>query len=208
MGIWTGDKGYGLEILVSQRRAKTLTPALFLGAMAGAAATTVWLVPEPPGIDSFAAPPFILAFLAFGALIFGPLLATLASPMAAISLDLLAMALILAFGPNPPAVEMGDYLAVGGILVALGALWPLAARVSLVRYDFIPSALGHVNIWFLGGILLGLTLTASFLVQYPVLDGFFYRAALTGSFLALSVSISWLWGLVVLLALGFWRLFF
>ncbi|MDR0549955.1 MAG: hypothetical protein LBI10_11185 [Deltaproteobacteria bacterium] len=212
LGVWTGDRGYGLDILVSPKRAKTLIPALFLGALASATALTVWLIPaltegQAPTL-ALAPIPLILVALAGGSLILGSILANVASPMVALGLDLLLLTLLLAYGPRPPAGEMATYLVLGGILATLGALWPLAARVSLVRYDFIPSGLGHVNVWFLGGILVGLTITASFLIQYPVLAAFFYRAALISSFLALAVSFNWLWGLIAVLALGVWRLFF
>jgi hypothetical protein len=173
-------------------------------------ATVVWFGPELASTQTqvFALTALVLTTIAIGGLILGSLLANVASPMAALGLDLLILALLLAFGPRPPAGEMATYLVLGGILATIGALWPLAARVSLVRYDFIPSGLGHVNVWFLGGLLVGLTITVSFLVLYPSLATFFYRAAFASSFLALAVSLNWLWGLSALLALGVWHFFF
>jgi hypothetical protein len=207
LGLWTGgDRVYGQDILVSPRRAKTLTPSLFLGAVAGAAAATAWAIPylgaDPGAVWPLA--PLALVALALGALVLGPLLAAMASPMAALGLDLLALTLVLAFGPRPPAAEISSFLALGAILAPLGALWPLAARVSLVRYGFIPSGLGHVNVWFLGGTLIGLTLTAAFMIQCPLMGGDFYRVALFGSILALAVSWNWPLALAALAGIGAW----
>ncbi|MDR1871958.1 MAG: hypothetical protein LBS60_08625 [Deltaproteobacteria bacterium] len=204
MGLWTGEKVYGLDILITPRRARTLTPALFLGTIAATMAVTIWLLPfftsDQAPVWTFA--PHILVFLALGALAWGPLLAAIASPMAALGLDFFFLGLILFLGPNPPALLSSSWLSIGGILISLGAIWPLGARISLIRYGFIPSGLGHVNIWFLGGALIGLTVTVAFLSQHPHMAASFYQIAFASSLLALAITWNWLWGLLVLVGLG------
>jgi hypothetical protein len=207
LGLWTGDKVYGQEILVSPRRVKTLTPALFLGTMASSVAASVWAIPLLTESQAGWWPmaPLILVSLALGAMLLGPVLASLATPMTALGLDLLFLTLILAFGPRPPAEDLKTWLCLGIILTSLGALWPLAARLSQVRYGFIPSGLGHINFWFLGGLLIGLTITTAFLTHFPLLANFLYKGALISSILALVICWSWLWGLIALLTIGVWR---
>ncbi|MDR1395466.1 MAG: hypothetical protein LBK52_04760 [Deltaproteobacteria bacterium] len=210
LGLWTGERGYGQDILISPRRTRTLTPALFFGTTAGTVAVAVWTIPSMAADPAVIWPavPIILVSLALGALILGPLLAAPASPMTALGLDLFLLTLVLILGPRPPAGPALSWLSLGLILIPLGALWPLAARVSLVRYGFIPSGLGHTNLWFMGSLLIGLTVTAAFLVQYPQLAGYFYQAAIAGSILAAAASWNWVTAAAALAGTGTWFILF
>jgi hypothetical protein len=203
LGLWTGDKVYGQEVLVSSKKTKTLTPILFLGTVAGSTAAAVWTIPDLTGNPSvlWLIIPISLAALSLGALVLGPVLAAAFKPIAALSISLFFLAAFLVLGPDPPSGIMITWICLGVILIPIGALWPLAARVSLVRYGFIPSSLGHVNFWLMGGLLIGLTITTAFLVQYPQMADIFYQAAIICSILALAISWSWHWFLGAILAI-------
>ncbi|MDR1578244.1 MAG: hypothetical protein LBT86_08505 [Deltaproteobacteria bacterium] len=207
LGLWSGDRSYGLDILCSPRRAKTLTPALFLGALAATLAATTWLYLSLSADQMALWPlwPLLLIALIVGALLLGPLLAALTAPMTALAIDLLFLTLIIAFWPRPPATNVLSWLGLGATLVTLGALWPLAARVSLIRYGYIPSGLGHINFWLMGGLLTGLTLATALLGHSTNLANLVYRLAFIGSTLALAISWSWLWGLIASVVLITWH---
>jgi hypothetical protein len=126
--------------------------------------------------------------------------------MTALALDLLLLTLILAFGSKPPAIDINSWWTLGALLTTLGALWPLAARVSLVRYSFIPAGLGHINFWLMLGILIGLTVATTMLAFSPNQANLIHRMALIGSITALAISWRWLWGFLAFVALGTWHL--
>ncbi|MDR1086175.1 MAG: hypothetical protein LBP22_15290 [Deltaproteobacteria bacterium] len=207
LGLWTGEKVYGQDILVSSKRARTLTPALFFGTSAGSVALAVWTIPDMtlhPG-SLWPTVPIVLVSLSAGALVLGPFLAAVAAPMTAIGLDVFLLTLFLALAHHPPTGEITTWLSLAAVSAPMGALWPLAARVSLVRYGFIPSSLGHINFFLMGGLLIGLTVTTAFLVQYPQLTDLFYQASICFSVLSLAVSWNWPAALVALATLLGWH---
>jgi hypothetical protein len=147
LGVFKG-KVYGQDLAISERLARTVAPASTLGAAAAASALgpRFWGGPLWP----------LLALTAAGALILGPLLALLASPVTALALNLglLALALGLELAP-PPETDLGSTLQAIAPLLPLGALWPLAARIQVARSQCVAQAIARLGALILAGLLAG-----------------------------------------------------
>jgi hypothetical protein len=196
LGYFTFDSGRGQELLVYGRTAQTLKPAAFLGAAAAGGAAALALAAESPAAGIFPEP-WGAAFLiplavCLGAAAIGPALARAASPMTALGLDVFLLSLFLAFGPQ----EGGLPAAWARHLVPLalaGALWPLAARVSLVGEGFFPLSLARLQLWLLAGASAGAAACSLAWRLWPeasVQETLSY-VALAGAFLAAAPTISW-----------------
>ncbi|MDR2443630.1 MAG: hypothetical protein LBE31_08940 [Deltaproteobacteria bacterium] len=207
LGIWYGEKLYGSELNVSWRLARTLVPASFLGALAasGAMSTRLWPQTYIPNFSIW------LVLAAIGALTLGPFLASVSSPMNALGLAIL----LVVFGAGSYSTDVSPsdhfsytFLRSALMPVALGALWPLSARVQLARSSLQSSGLGRLNFWLLAGISIGLMAP-----KLPGLEEFIKNSlpaqvALFGAFLALAPSLGWWLGLILWLgsALLLWFL--
>jgi hypothetical protein len=211
LGLWTGEKSYGRDLMVTGRVSKTLAPSVFLGALAGGAAISAGLGLSPaPAMDfSALSQGFWLKVIsvplamALGSSILGPALAALVSPMAALGLDLLFLSLSLAFpfrGPN----FFGEFTSLFWTLCCLGALWPLAARVSLFKEGFFASNLGRLDLWASLGLSMGLALALAWRFSLPLYGKPLAFIALLASYLSLGPSFSWSMSAVLAAGLGLW----
>jgi hypothetical protein len=164
LGVFKG-KVYGQDLSVSVRLSKTVVKACFLGAGAAAASFSPELFPRAIAPGAWPAPVAFLALGALGSILLGPLLALLASPVTALSMALMLLALSVGLGPgmageSSPGGPLGPYLVAAPALVSLGAVWPLAARIQVAKTDLVAPAMGRLSLWLLLGLMAGLLCSA------------------------------------------------
>jgi hypothetical protein len=205
LGYFTIEPSHGQELLVYSRAASTLKPASFLGALAAGAAL-LWVCPNGPPLPSLFSevwgPLFLVPVtLALGALVLGPALAFLASPMMALCLDLLLLSLYLAFIPEIREGG-GVFLGFGAPLFIIGALWPLSARVGVSSKGFLPLSLGSINFWLLLGFVLGLIGALVLDLPRELLVRVTAYLTLAAAFLAAAPQLSWIFTGVLALIVG------
>jgi hypothetical protein len=206
LGYFTFESGRGHELLVYDRACQTLKPASFLGAAGAAGAAALAAAggfpaagfPEPWG-TAFLIP---LA-LALGTVLLGPALARVASPMTALGLCLIALSLFMAFGPSGGGPG-GAWLRLVAPLALLGALWPLAGRVTAGGKGFFPLSLASMNVWILSGATAGIGAFLTLAATRPGESQARVTAyvALAAAFLAAGPSLSWLFTGVLATAIG------
>jgi hypothetical protein len=201
LGLWSGEKIYGRELSVPFRLSRNVVPATFFGALAACSALVIGPWPE---IGPWAAPVIIVILAALGALTIGPFLAAAVSPVTSLGLALV----FLAFGAYPVSIghQVADtlgWLRFGLPPMALGAIWPLAARIQLARGTLQTAALGRLNFWLLAGLAAGL-IAASVEIDpistFTTSASFPAQMALLGAFLAMVPSVGWGIGLILLSA--------
>jgi hypothetical protein len=197
LGIFKG-KVYGQDLVVSARLAKTVVPASFLGAAAAAMALSPALFGESQSGDFWRLLPSRLLLAAFGAIILGPILARLATPVNALGWALALLALGIGFGPelasSRAAALAGPESPLWGqapALAPLGAVWPLAARVQVARSDQVAPAIGRLDLWLVLGAAGGFS-AAGLLALEGGSPGFWPSvAAWTGALLAMAPTLGW-----------------
>jgi hypothetical protein len=206
LGYWTDDSVHGQELLVYDRSINTLKPAAFLGAVGAGGAISLALWNGTP-VSVYFAPswgPLFLVPLGFalGALVLGPALARLASPMSSLGLNILLLSLFLAFAPEAGGDSLLNWLHLLFPLFAAGSLWPMAARIGVCGKGFFPFSLGVIDFWlnlgFLGGLLGAFLFTAleGRASYYPATLAYI---SLFAAYLALAPRFSWVFA-------GFWTL--
>jgi hypothetical protein len=197
LGYFTFESGRGQELLVYGSAFLTLKPAAFLGAAAAGGAAALAALSGSPAQESFPEPwgaAFLIPLaLALGAAALGPALAAVASPMTALGLNLFLLSLFMAFGPTEDGLPQA-WLRLLAPLTLLGALWPMAARVTAGGKGFFPLTLAGINLWILAGAAGGAALFTGLSgarPEAPLADALSYLA-LAAAFLAAGPSLSWL----------------
>jgi hypothetical protein len=195
LGVFKG-KVYGQDLSVSVRLSKTVVKASFLGAGAAAASFSPELFSQGAGPGAWPAPAAFLALGALGSLLLGPLLALLASPVTALSLALILLALSVGLGPGLAGEAslggpLGPYLGAAPAVASLGAVWPLAARIQVAKTDLVAPAMGRLSLWLLLGLMAGLLCSAYVISEGGSLGGGPALVAWAAAMLALAPTLGY-----------------
>jgi hypothetical protein len=211
LGLWTGEKVYGQDLVVNRSRTKTLNLSVFLGCLTGSLTITLnWAATLEISNTNFVN--FLLitfVTLSIGAFFLGPVLANLFSPMTALGLNFLLLTFYLTFDPFKSFTYL-DFTILFWPLLFIGALWPLAGRIYLTRANFLVSGLSQLNFWIFFGLLSGLTLAVFWLSAqnlFPEYQKSLPFMALGASFLALAPTLNWILATILALAIGLIILF-